>query len=60
MHLSLKEEASKPAGLNFLQQKAKFDNFIDIFSREPDCRISITLPRQGHRRHPWWPHLSGT
>jgi transposase InsO family protein len=25
MHLTLKNEATKPAGLNFLQQQARFD-----------------------------------
>jgi putative transposase len=29
MHLTLKEEATKPAALNFLQQQAQFDEFID-------------------------------
>ena len=29
MHLTLKKEATKPAGKNFLQQQAKFDRFIE-------------------------------
>ena len=29
MHLTLKLETTKPAGKNFLQQQAKFDDFID-------------------------------
>jgi hypothetical protein len=29
MDLTLKEEATKPAALNFLQQQAQFDEFID-------------------------------
>lgn len=33
MHLTLKEEATKPAGFNFLQQQ--FDNFVDEFNNEP-------------------------
>jgi putative transposase len=28
MHLTLKKEATKPPGKNFLQQQAKFDHFI--------------------------------
>jgi putative transposase len=34
MHLTLKKEATKPAGLNFLQQQAKFDDFTEIFNNE--------------------------
>jgi putative transposase len=29
MHLTLKLETTKPAGRNFLQQQAKFDDFIE-------------------------------
>jgi putative transposase len=34
MHLTLKKEATKPAGLNFLQQQFKFDDFTKIFNNE--------------------------
>jgi len=34
MHLTLKKEATRPAGKNFLQQQAKFDAFIDEYNRE--------------------------
>ena len=34
MHLTLKLETTKPAGKNFLQQQAKFDDFIDCFNNE--------------------------
>jgi putative transposase len=34
MHLTLKKEATKPAGRNFLQQQARFDHFIEIFNQE--------------------------
>ena len=34
MHLTLKKEATKPAAQNFLQQQAKFDDFIDCFNNE--------------------------
>jgi len=33
MHLTLKLETTKPAGNNFLQQQAKFDDFIDCYKR---------------------------
>jgi putative transposase len=33
MHLTLKMETTKPAGSNFLQQQAKFDDFIDCYKR---------------------------
>jgi putative transposase len=34
MHLTLKQETTKPAGANFLQQQAKFDKFIAEFNTE--------------------------
>jgi len=34
MHLTLKLEATKPAANNFLQQQAKFDDFIDCYNNE--------------------------
>lgn len=34
MHLTLKLETTKPAGANFLQQQAKFDEFINEFNTE--------------------------
>jgi putative transposase len=35
MHLTLKKEATQPAAANFLQQQARFDQFIDLFNHEP-------------------------
>ena len=32
MHLTLKIEATKPASENFLQQQARFDDFVDCFN----------------------------
>jgi transposase InsO family protein len=41
MHLTLKKEATRPAGANFLQQQAKFDAFIEEFNNErPPTRRS--------------------
>lgn len=34
MHLTLKKEATKPPGYNFLQQQAKFDEFIEGYNNE--------------------------
>ncbi len=35
MHLTLKQEATKPAAANVLQQQARFDDFIDALQRGP-------------------------
>jgi putative transposase len=34
MHLTLKREATKPASYNFLQQQARFDDFVDVYNNE--------------------------
>ena len=34
MHLTLKKEATKPAGFNFLQQQERFDSFIRVYNHE--------------------------
>lgn len=34
MHLTLKKEATKPAAFNFLQQQARFDDFIRVYNHE--------------------------
>lgn len=34
MHLTLKKEATKPPGYNFLQQQDKFDDFIGVYNNE--------------------------
>ena len=34
MHRTLKVEATRPAGSNFLQQQAKFDAFVEEFNNE--------------------------
>jgi putative transposase len=34
MHLTLKKEATKPAGRNFLQQQARFEKFIEVFNNQ--------------------------
>jgi hypothetical protein len=40
MHLALKKE-TKPAASNFLQQQAKFDEFIEIVPNSPSSRLLL-------------------
>jgi putative transposase len=47
MHLTLKQEATQPAGYNFLQQQAKFDEFIDVYNHErPHQGLAMQYPGQ--------------
>jgi len=47
MHLTLKIETTKPAGKNFLQQQAKFDDFIDCYNNErPHQALNMHCPAQ--------------
>jgi transposase InsO family protein len=47
MHLTLKQEATRPAGQNFLQQQAKFDHFIEEFNTErPHEALKMKCPAQ--------------
>jgi putative transposase len=34
MHLTLKQEATRPHSYNFLQQQARFDDFIEVYNNE--------------------------
>lgn len=34
MHLTLKQETTKPASFNFLQQQARFDDFIEVYNNQ--------------------------
>ena len=34
MHLTLKKEATKPASFNFLQQQARFDDFLEVYNNQ--------------------------
>ena len=50
MHLTLKLEATKPAAKNFLQQQAKFDDFIESYNVErPHQAIGMRSPVQLYR-----------
>jgi len=47
MHLTLKMEATKPAGDNFLQQQEKFDAFIDEYNNErPHQALAMHTPAE--------------
>jgi len=47
MHLTLKAEATRPAGMNILQQQAKFDDFIQEFNCErPHQAIAMRYPAE--------------
>ena len=34
MHLTLKQEATKPAAFNFLQQQERFDRFLEVYNHQ--------------------------
>lgn len=45
MHLTLKKEATRPPGLNSLQQQAKFDAFVEEFNTErPHEALGMKCP----------------
>jgi transposase InsO family protein len=47
MHLTLKAQATRPAGMNILQQQAKFDDFIQEFNFErPHQAIDMRCPAE--------------
>src|SRR5881227_2326286 len=47
MHLTLKLETTKPAARNFLQQQARFDDFIDCYNNErPHQALNMQYPAQ--------------
>jgi len=49
-HLTLKLEATKPAANNFLQQQAKFDDFIDCYNNErPHQALDMQCPVQRYQ-----------
>jgi len=51
MHLTLKQEATKPAGENILQQQEKFDTFIDEFNNDrPHQALDMKMPAQMYKR----------
>lgn len=45
MHLTLKQEATKPASFNFLQQQERFDDFIEQYNNDrPHQGIGMKYP----------------
>jgi putative transposase len=47
MHLTLKKETTKPAAQNFLQQQARFDDFIDCYNQErPHQALNMQYPAE--------------
>ena len=53
MHLTLKKEATRPAGANILQQQAKFDDFIEEFNGErPHEALQMKCPAEMYTASP--------
>ena len=47
MHLTLKEEATRPPGMNSLQQQARFDAFVQEFNNErPHEALAMKTPAE--------------
>ena len=47
MHLTLKKEATRPPGMNSLQQQAKFDEFLKEFNEErPHEALDMKRPAE--------------
>src|SRR5499427_6644298 len=47
MHLTLKKEATRPPGLNSLQQQAKFDDFVHEFNQHrPHVALGMKYPAE--------------
>jgi len=47
MHLTLKKEATRPAGANILQQQGKFDTFVEEFNNErPHEALAMKCPAE--------------
>lgn len=50
MHLTLKKEATKPAGENFLQQQEKFNRFIDEYNTQrPHEALEMKFPGEVYK-----------
>jgi putative transposase len=53
IHLTLKKEATKPAAQNFLQQQAKFDDFLDCYNQErPHQALDMKYPAELYQPSP--------
>ena len=53
MHLTLKKEATRPPGMNSLQQQARFDAFVDEFNTErPHEALAMKTPAEAYSPSP--------
>ena len=53
MHLTLKREATRPPGSNFLQQQVRFDSFVREFNEErPHEALAMKCPAEIYRPAP--------
>jgi transposase InsO family protein len=53
MHLTLKQEATRPPGMNSLQQQARFDAFVREFNAErPHEALAMKCPAEVYRPSP--------
>ena len=53
MHLTLKQEATKPAAGNVLQQQARFDAFVERYNQErPHQALAMQVPADLYARSP--------
>jgi len=53
MHLTLKQEATRPPGMNSLQQQARFDDFVREFNRErPHEALAMKTPGEIYAASP--------
>jgi putative transposase len=53
MHLTLKQEATKPAAANVLQQQARFDGFVQQYNHErPHQALAMRVPADLYTRSP--------
>jgi len=49
MHLTLKKTATRPSGKNYLQQQAKFDDFIEEYNKErPHEALNMMMPAEAY------------
>jgi transposase InsO family protein len=53
MHLTLKQQATRPPGMNSLQQQARFDAFIQEFNTErPHEALGMKSPAEVYSASP--------
>jgi len=51
MHLTLKQEATKPAAANVLQQQTRFDTFVEQYNQErPHQALAMKVPADLYTR----------